>query len=54
MTTARKLQEFTTRRSPQKKKSIDVLVQNLGGKWFAFWEINGEIYYQVRLAPLVK
>ena len=54
--TARKLQEPTMRKFSQTrtKKTIDVLVQNLGGKRFAFWELNGEIYYQACFMPLVK
>jgi hypothetical protein len=26
---------------------VEVLLQKLGSRWYAFWEANGEIYFQL-------
>ena len=26
---------------------IDLLLQKLGDRWYAFWQLNGEMYFQL-------
>jgi len=30
----------------QEHETVEILLQKLGDKWYAFWEIEGNIYYQ--------
>jgi hypothetical protein len=40
-----KLEDFTAK--ARCAEEVEVLIQKLGDRWYAFWELNGKIYCQL-------
>ena len=51
MSIAKKITHIDSKVSLQPKAGlpidIDLLLQKLGDKWYAFWQLNGEMYFQL-------
>lgn len=51
MSAARKFEKNESKLLIPKQKyrrQVNILLQKLGDRWYAFFELNGEIYYQIR------
>ncbi|GIL17712.1 MAG: hypothetical protein BroJett040_14630 [Oligoflexia bacterium] len=49
MSTCRKAKNKNTKSTqhkPREYKEVDLMLQKLGDKWYAFLELNGNVYYQ--------